>query len=120
MKKNIVPDEYFNEQEFDLDEYVVDEDKIIGLLGPSPSVDQILKFELCSLISRKISMKEMSYSEVEKITGLNQSDISKIINHHLDRFTIDRLLRTYSFLESPKKIWASLKSISDQIEKNIA
>lgn len=120
MKKENVPSEYLSEQEFDIDKHVVDESRIIGLLGPNPSIDQILKFELCSLISRRISIKEMSYSEVEKITGLNQSDISKIINHHLERFTIDRLLRTYSFLESPKNIWASLKSISDQIEKNIA
>jgi predicted XRE-type DNA-binding protein len=87
MKKKIdIPDDYFENQEFVVDE--LDEDFVLGILGPTPSADQILKFELCTYISHLIDKKSLSLTDAEKITGVNPSDISRIKNHHLDRFTI--------------------------------
>ncbi|MBP9682554.1 MAG: XRE family transcriptional regulator [Bacteriovorax sp.] len=116
MKKKIeIPDDYFENQEFVIDE--LDEDFVLGILGPAPSADQILKFELCTYISYLINKKGLSLTESEKITGVNPSDISRIKNHHLDRFTIDRLIRIYSCLDTGKSLGAVLKSASEKIGK---
>lgn len=114
MKKKIeIPDDYFVNQEFLVAE--LDEDLVLSILGPNPSADQILKFELCTYISFLINKQGLSLTDAEKITGVNPSDISRIKNHHLDRFTIDRLMRIYSFLDTEKSLGVVLKSASEKI-----
>lgn len=116
MRKKIeIPDDYFENQEFVVDE--LDDDLVLGILGPHPSADQVLKFELCTYISHLIDKKGLSLTEAEKITGVNPSDISRIKNHHLERFTIDRLIRIYSCLDTGKSLGAVLKSASEKIGK---
>ena len=116
MRKKIeISDDYFENQEFAVDE--LDDDLVLGILGPHPSADQVLKFELCTYISHLIDKKGLSLTEAEKITGVNPSDISRIKNHHLERFTIDRLIRIYSCLDTGKSIGAVLKSASEKIGK---
>ena len=44
-KRKRLPDSYFEDQEFLIDE--IDEEKVRGVLGKNPSADQHLKFELC-------------------------------------------------------------------------
>ena len=115
QKKNILPDDYFENQEFLVDE--VDEGLILGVLGKNPSSDQLLKFELCTYISQLIDKKGMSLTDVEKITAVNPSDVSRIKNHHLDRFTIDRLIKIYSMLDTQHGVGAVLESASEKIRK---
>ena len=117
-KKNEIPDDYFANQEFLVDE--IDEDIVVGILGPNPSADQILKFELCTFISHLIDKKGLSLTDTEKVTGVNPSDVSRIKNHHLDRFTIDRLMRIYSLLDTEKSLGAVLKIASEKIGRMTA
>lgn len=117
-QKNEIPNDYFDNQEFLVDE--LDDELIAGVLGPNPSADQIIKFELCTHISYLINKKGLSLTDTEKITGVNPSDVSRIKNHHLDRFTIDRLVRIYSFLDDEKSLGLALKRASDKIDKLIA
>lgn len=49
------------------------------------------KSALARQISIAIKEKKLKQREAEEITGVNQGDISKIINGHCDRFSIDRL-----------------------------
>ena len=49
------------------------------------------KSALARQISIVIKEKKLRQREAEEITGVNQGDISKIINGHCDRFSIDRL-----------------------------
>jgi predicted XRE-type DNA-binding protein len=109
-----LPDSYFDEEQFIVDE--IDEDKIIGLLGARPSPEQVLKFELCKIISMLITQKGLSNSEAGKMTGNDPSDISRLLNFHIDRFTIERLIKTLSALEGSKYVWNSMARISKQIE----
>lgn len=51
------------------------------------------KSALARQISIAIKEKKLKQREAEEITGVNQGDISKIINGHCDRFSIDRLFR---------------------------
>lgn len=116
MKKKIeIPDDYFENQEFVVDE--LDDDLVLGILGPHPSANQVLKFEFCTYISHLIDKKGLSLTDAGKITGVNPSDISRIKNHHLERFTIDRLIRIYSCLDIGKSLGAVLKSASEKIGK---
>jgi predicted XRE-type DNA-binding protein len=113
-----IPDSYFDDEEFLLGE--LNEDAIIGILGPNATDDQILKYELCRIISARIREKGYSNSEAGKITGSDASDISRLINFHIDRFTIDRLLKVLGALENSKYVWKSMAHISELIEKRIA
>ena len=98
MKTKQLPDSYFNDQEF-LD-HKFDEEKVLGVIGKNPSAIQVLKFELCTYIFGIIKSKELSLLEVQKLTGIKFSDISRIKNHHLERFTIDELIKIYTLLDT--------------------
>ena len=119
MNKNVgIPDSYFEEEEFLVDE--IDEEKIVGILGVRPSPEQVLKFELCKLISKIVREKGYSNSEAGKLTGNDASDVSRLLNFHIDRFTIDRLLKILTSLEGSKYVWKSMAQLSELIEKRIA
>lgn len=116
MKSKIeIPDTYFEEEQFLFDE--IDEDEIVGILGVRPSPEQVLKFELCKIISNLIKQKGYSNSDAGKVTGNDASDISRLLNFHIDRFTIERLLKTLTSLEGSKYVWKSMAKISEEIEK---
>ncbi len=116
MKKvKELPDSYFDDQEFVVDE--IDESLVLGVLGKNPSADQLIKFEICSYIGSFIDNKGLSLSEVQDITGINSSDISRIKNHHLDRFTIDKLIKIYSLIDSQHAVGAILASASEKVSK---
>ncbi|MCF6776102.1 helix-turn-helix domain-containing protein [Thiotrichales bacterium 19X7-9] len=50
------------------------------------------KASLARHIMLTIKQKKLKQKEVETLTGVNQGDISKIINGHCDRYSIDKLL----------------------------
>jgi predicted XRE-type DNA-binding protein len=117
-KKINIPDSYFDDEEFIVSE--MNEDNIIGVLGPNATDDQILKYELCRLVANSIREKGFSNSEAGRKVGVDASDISRITNFHLDRFTIDRLIRILTALEGSKYVWRSMINISAIIEQRIA
>lgn len=117
-KKNLISEDYFSDQEFVIDE--IDEDFVLGVLGKNPSADQLLKFELCSYIAQFIDKKGLSLSDVQRLTDVNASDISRIKNHHLDRFTIDRLIKIYSLLDTQHGVGAVLESAGGKIRRMTA
>ena len=116
MNKKKIPDEYFESNEFLVDETADDSDAI-GVLGKNPSTEQLFKYELCTSIASIIKKRQLSYLDVEKITEVNPSEISRIINHHLDRFTIDRLIKIHNMI-APSKIFVEfMKDFSSKLEK---
>ncbi len=117
-RKNKIADEYFDEQEFLVGK--IDESIVLGVLGKNPSADQLLKFELCTFISTYILKNGLSLSDVENRTGVNSSEISRIKNHHLERFTIDRLMKIYTVLDSGPALAKVLESAGEKIKKMIA
>ncbi len=50
-----------------------------------------VKAELARQIAVSLELQGIKQKEAEKITGVHQGDISKIVNGHCERFTIDRL-----------------------------
>jgi predicted XRE-type DNA-binding protein len=110
-----LPDSYFDDQEFLVDG--IDEDIILGVLGKNPSPDQLLKFELCSYIGNYINSQRLSLSKVQELTGINSSDISRIKNHHLERFTIGKLIKIYTLLDTQHGIGAVLSIAGEKISR---
>jgi predicted XRE-type DNA-binding protein len=49
------------------------------------------KAELARQISVAISLNSLKQKEAEKLTGVNQGDISKIVNGYCEKFSIDRM-----------------------------
>lgn len=116
MKKTKeLPDSYFDDQEFLVEE--VEEEKILGVLGKNPSADQLLKFELCTCIGNYIAFKGLSLSQVQEITGVNSGDVSRIKNHHIERFTIDKLIKIYSLLDTQHAVGTALASAGEKISR---
>lgn len=112
-KKKMIPDAYFDDQEFLLGK--IDDDLVIGIIGKKPSLDQYIKYLFCTFITQHIDQKQLSLTDVEQITDINVSDISRIKNNHIDRFTIDRLVQIYCKLDSNKGLGQVLRLISDRI-----
>ena len=101
MKNKIsLPDSYFEEEQYIVDD--IDEDKIIGILGVRPGPEQVLKYELCKIISMLIKQKGHNNIEAGKVTGNDARDISRLLNFHIDRFTIDRLIKILTSLEESR------------------
>ena len=115
--KNNIPDSYFDNEEFLLEN--LNEDDITGILGPNASADQVLKYELCRIISFCIREKEYSNSEAGNITGQDPSDISRLLNFHIDRFTLERLMKVLAALMDNKFVWKSVKHISEAAERRV-
>jgi predicted XRE-type DNA-binding protein len=113
--KKMIPDDYFDHQEFIV--HKPNKNLIQGILGPNPSPDQILKFELCSYITFLIDKKGLSLNEAKETTGVDTSDLSRIKNHHLHRFTIDRLIKICSSLDTENHLVAVLKNTCKKIGK---
>ena len=114
-KKNIIADDYYNDQEFIVGD--IEDDFIVGILGKDPSADQIIKFELCSCIAKKIKSQGLSLSEVQALINVNVSDISRIKNHHLERFTIDRLIKIYAALDTQSGVGSILTGAGKKIRR---
>ncbi len=112
IKKIDIPDSYFDDEEFLVGE--LNEDNIVGILGPHATDDQILKYELCRIISIRIRDKGYSNSDAGKIIGADASDVSRLVNFHIDRFTIDRLIRILTTLEGSKYVWKYMAHISER------
>lgn len=51
------------------------------------------KAELSRQIAVALQLSGMKQKEAEKVIGLHQGDISKIMNGHCEKFSIDRLFR---------------------------
>jgi predicted XRE-type DNA-binding protein len=115
--KNNIPDDYFDNQEFIVSD--IDENLIIGILGKNPSSDQMLKFLFCTYISKIKDQKKMSLTQVESLTNINASDVSRIKNHHIDRFTIDRLMKICSLIDNPQGVGKVLSAAGEQMSRAI-
>ncbi|MFA5583877.1 MAG: XRE family transcriptional regulator [Bacteriovoracaceae bacterium] len=86
-----LPDSFFD-NDFSFDEEMI-EDQAIGVLGPNASAHQVFKYYLCSKIKDELAKRELSNNDAGKLIGVAGSEVSRIMNLRIDRFTIDQLLK---------------------------
>ena len=103
-KEKKLPKAYFDNAEFLYDEAASNNENIKGALGLNPAPEQLIKYERCRAISKLLDEKKLDLLAAQKITSVNSTDISRIRNFHIDRFTIDRLIKIYTNLDNKKKI----------------
>lgn len=88
---NKLPDSFFD-NDFSIDEDLI-EDQAVGVLGPNASYHQVFKYYLCSKIKDELTKRELSNNDAGRLLGVAGSEISRIMNLRIDRFTIDQLLK---------------------------
>lgn len=81
---------------------------------PEPDT-QLVKADLAAEIIRILREREMTGAQAAKATGFQESDISRIRNADLGRFTIDRLVTILNRLDhkvcvTVRPIWDSCQS----------
>ena len=113
--KNELPNDYFKDQEFLVKD--IDEEFILGVLGKKPSAGQLLKFEFCTHIVKLINDKGISLSQAEELTNIDSIDVSCIKNYHLERFTVDKLIKIYAKLDTQYGVGVVLASAGEKIRR---
>ncbi len=71
------------------------------MVGLSSSPAERFRWELCQNLVKY--MTEMNYSQVEfsKLLGVDQSRVSEIVNHRIDKVSTDKLI-AYNEIINPK------------------
>jgi predicted XRE-type DNA-binding protein len=60
----------------------------LGLPRPE---DRLIKSNLTALITKEISQRNLTQSEVGELVGLDQADVSRLLRGRVNRFSVERL-----------------------------
>ena len=60
----------------------------LGLARPE---DRLIKSNLTALITKEISERNLTQSEVGEVVGLDQADVSRLLRGRVSRFSVERL-----------------------------
>ena len=62
------------------------------MTGPSSSPAERFRWELCQSLVKFMSEKDLSQIEFAKFLGIDQSRISEIVHHRIDKVSTDKLI----------------------------
>jgi predicted XRE-type DNA-binding protein len=62
-------------------------------LPPGSDVVDISKYKLCQSLCKYTVTHKLTLKEMASILKVDKAEVSKILNCHIDRFTLDRLIR---------------------------
>jgi predicted XRE-type DNA-binding protein len=71
------------------------------MVGPSSSSAEKFRWELCQNLVRYMVENGLTQVEFAKLLGVDQSRISEIVNHRIDKVSTDKLI-SYNELINPK------------------
>ena len=71
------------------------------MVGPSSSSAEKFRWELCQNLVRYMVQNGLTQVEFAKLLGVDQSRISEIVNHRIDKVSTDKLI-SYNELINPK------------------
>lgn len=71
-----------------------------------PQADQLdrIKYALCEAVVRYCIQHEMSQRELAKLLDVSESRVSEMVHYHLEKLTIDRLVKHLSKLNQNIKV----------------
>jgi predicted XRE-type DNA-binding protein len=87
--------------------------------GLSDPDSKRMKADLAAGIIHILRERALSGARAAALAGLTETDISRIRNADLNRFTIDRLVRILNRLDSRVQVAVSLQSREHDIEDEI-
>ncbi len=62
------------------------------MVGPSSTPAEKFRWELCQNLVKYMEEKDLSQVEFAKLLGVDQSRISEIVNHRIDKVSTDKLI----------------------------
>src|SRR4051812_35528172 len=62
------------------------------MVGPSSSSAEKFRWELCQKLVKYMTEKNLSQVEFAKLLGFDQSRVSEIVNHRIDKVSTDKLI----------------------------
>ncbi len=62
------------------------------MVGPSSSPAEKFRWDLCQNLVRHMAAKDLSQVEFAKLLGIDQSRVSEIVNHRIDKVSTDKLI----------------------------
>jgi predicted XRE-type DNA-binding protein len=71
------------------------------MVGPSSSPAEKFRSELCQNLVKYMTEKDLSQVELAKVLGIDQSRVSEIVNHRIDKVSTDKLI-AYNEKINPK------------------
>ena len=71
------------------------------MVGPSSSSAEKFRWDLCQNLVRYMTEKDLSQVEFAKLLGIDQSRVSEIVNHRIDKVSTDKLI-VYNEKINPK------------------
>lgn len=71
------------------------------MVGPSSSPLEKFRWELCQSLVKHMTEKKLSQVEFAKLLGIDQSRVSEIVNHRIDKVSTDKLI-SYNEKINPK------------------
>lgn len=71
------------------------------MVGPSASSAEKFRWELCQSLVKYMVEKDLSQVEFAKLLGIDQSRVSEIVNHRVDKVSTDKLI-AYNEQINPK------------------
>jgi len=71
------------------------------MVGPSSSPVEKFRWDLCQNLVKYMTEKDLSQVEFAKLLGIDQSRVSEIVNHRVDRVSTDKLI-SYNETINPK------------------
>lgn len=69
------------------------------LLGDNPSPLEVLRWELCQRFLKYKRDHDISQKELANRLGVDESKVSKILHHRIEKFSTDRLVNLYCKIE---------------------
>lgn len=73
-------------------------DRVQGFLMLPPDADELAKFrfQICQEILKYSQQEKLNAVQIAKLLGIPKSDMSRIFNHRIDRFSTDKLVRLFA------------------------
>lgn len=71
------------------------------MVGPNSSPSEKFRWELCQSLVRYMTEKGLSQVEFAKLLRIDQSRISEVVNHRIDKVSTDKLI-AYNEKINPK------------------
>lgn len=73
-------------------------DRAQGFLMLSSDADELAKFrfKICQELLKYSREKKLNAVQMAKFLGIPKSDMSRIFNHRIDRFSTDKLVRLFA------------------------
>lgn len=82
-------------------------------IGSTDPDEKLLRAQLLAAAARAIKKRRLTQSEIGRLTGLKQPEVSKLVNGVFQAFSADRLARVLARLGYDVKVTVKLKPLVD-------